>query len=182
MPDILHGWTTTGLRGLAALVLGVGALLFGVVPVINLVVLFGAYALIDGALALAAAYAGTGGPALKGFLIGEGFVGIGAGLLAFALYPLWSIALFLLVAAWVVATGVLRVGEAVWGHHDWRSGLHLLTGLTSLPVGYLLFAVRARNAPTLMGAYLLGHGVILLVVAAHSAHSTSSRSEYGRAD
>lgn len=170
MPDILRGWTTTGLRGLAALLFGLGTLLFPVVPTINLpinlIALFGAYALVDGALALTGVRAGAGGPTLKGFLLAEGLVGIGVGLLALLLYPLWSIALPLLVAVWMVATGVLRLAEAVRRRHDWRSGwLLLLAGLGSLPVGYLLFVLTVAVSPPLIGAYFLGLGVILLVVA-----------------
>jgi uncharacterized membrane protein HdeD (DUF308 family) len=170
MPDILRGWTTTGLRGLAALLFGVGALLFPIAPVINLVALFGVYALIDGALALAAARAGVGGLALKGFLVGEGLVGIGVGLLAFLLSPLWSIALPRLVAAWVIVTGVLRLGEAARRRHDWPSAWLLLAGLASLPVSYLLIVTPiqdelAQALIRLIGAYAVGLGVIFLVVA-----------------
>jgi uncharacterized membrane protein HdeD (DUF308 family) len=81
MPDILNGWTATGLLGLAALLFGVGALLFPGPPAINLIVLFGAYALVDGALALAAARAGAGGVALKGFLNSPNLDLLPAGLL-----------------------------------------------------------------------------------------------------
>ncbi|TAK35489.1 MAG: HdeD family acid-resistance protein [Chloroflexota bacterium] len=170
MPDILHGWTTTGLRGLASLLFGVGALLFPVVSVINLIALFGAYALADGTLALAAARAGTRGAALKGFFVGEGLVGIGAGLVTFPLLPLWGIALPRLVGVWVLGTGVLRLGQAIrlrqYGHGSW---LLALAGLTSLPVGYFLLVTPVQNELALalirlIGAYAVGQGIILLVV------------------
>lgn len=185
MPDILRGWTTTGLRGLAALLFGFGALLFLAAPVISLIALFGAYALIDGALALAAVRAGARRPVPRGFLVAERLVGIGAGLLAFLLYPLWSIALPRLVAAWVIAMGLLRLGEAVGRPQDWRSGrLLLLAGLASLPVSYLLFVTPIQNELAqalirLIGAYTVGLGVVFLILAGGPA---SGLSERGRAD
>ena len=171
MPDILHGWTTTGLRGLAALLFGVGALLFTIVPVIHLVALFGAYALVDGTLALAAARAGTGGAALKGFFVGEGLVVIGTGLVTFPLLPLWGIALPRLVGVWVLGTGVLRLGQDIRLRQDGHGGwLLALAGLTSLPVSYFLLVTPFQNELALallrlIGAYAIGQGVILMVVA-----------------
>src|SRR5713101_6059608 len=76
-----------------------------------LVLLFGAYAIVDGALALYAAMRSRGKHLWAPLL--EGVVGIAAGLVAFLLPGLTALALLFVIAAWAILTGIMEVITAV---------------------------------------------------------------------
>ena len=77
-----------------------------------LVVLFGAYAFVDGVLALGLAAAGRGMPGFGSLLI-EGLAGIAAGIGAF-LYPaITAVVLLAFIAAWAIVGGVASIATAI---------------------------------------------------------------------
>src|SRR6058998_299984 len=81
--ELPRHWWVVALRGLAAIVFGVLAFVWPGVTLSVLVLLFGAYAIVDGILALYTAMRSGGGNVWVSLL--EGIVGIAAGLVAFFL-------------------------------------------------------------------------------------------------
>lgn len=133
-------WWAVILRGVAALLFGLMALIWPGITVLALVVLFGAYALVDGVITLGTAIVGNRERAgSRAWLIVQGIAGIGIGVLTFvwpdvtALAPLW------LIAIWAVLTGTLAILAAVRLRlelrHEW---LLAPSGALSVVFGILL--------------------------------------------
>ena len=69
----------------------------------TLVLLYGAYALVDGAFALAAAFSGAAKPAPTWWLIVVGLFGIAAGAITFFYPGVTALVLVMLIGGWAVA-------------------------------------------------------------------------------
>ena len=95
------------LRGIFAVLVGLAAFVLPGVTLALLVALFGAYAVVDGVLAIIAGVRAAErherwwSPVLKGL------AGIAAGVLAFVWPALAALALLYLIAGWAIVTGVL---------------------------------------------------------------------------
>src|SRR3984893_8442281 len=109
--DLARHWWVIALRGLAAVLFGVLAFVWPGMTLAVLVLLFGAYALVDGILAIVVAV--RGGTDHRLFMGLEGVVGVLAGLVAFVFPGLTALALLYIIAFWAVLTGVLEVVAAV---------------------------------------------------------------------
>src|ERR687889_550458 len=90
-------WWAVALRGVAAVLFGLMALLWPGITLFALVILFGAYALVDGAFTLVTAIrdrdGADTGPAGRGWLIARGVSGIAIGVLAVVWPGLTALAL-----------------------------------------------------------------------------------------
>src|SRR4051794_5295460 len=106
-------WWLMALRGVAAVLFGVLAFIWPGMTLLTLTLLFGAYALAHGILALVMAFKGPGGRRRSGGLIFEGIVSIGAGIIAFLWPGITTLTLLFLIAAWAIVNGVLEIATAV---------------------------------------------------------------------
>ena len=82
-------WWAVALRGVAAILFGVLALVWPGITVFALVIVFGAYALVDGAFTLVAAFGDRDGARTRGsraWLFARGIAGILTGIIA-AVWP-----------------------------------------------------------------------------------------------
>src|SRR2546430_893966 len=104
---LARNWWALVLRGFVAVLFGLAAFFWPGITLLSLVFLFGAYALIDGVFAIAAAISGAQHHTRWGALLVEGI----AGILAAAATVVWpgitALALLYLIAAWAIITGVL---------------------------------------------------------------------------
>ena len=97
---LTRNWWALALRGIFAVLMGLAAFVLPGVTLAVLVALFGAYAVVDGVLAIIAGiraaerYERWWSPILKGL------VGIAAGVLAFVWPALTALALLYLIAGW----------------------------------------------------------------------------------
>jgi uncharacterized membrane protein HdeD (DUF308 family) len=158
------------LRGLAAIVFGVLAFVWPDITLFALVLLFGAYMLVDGIFAIVAAVRAAGREARWWLLLIEGVLGVLAGLVA-AFWPgLTALALLYFIAAWAIVSGILEIVGAIRLRQEiegeWALGL---SGVLSVLFGVLLAAIPAPagllSLVWLIGAYALAFGVLLLVLA-----------------
>jgi uncharacterized membrane protein HdeD (DUF308 family) len=153
-------WWTVALRGIAAIAFGVLTLL----APIEAVLLFGAFALVDGLLALALPARGSVQP--RGTVVLRALVSIGAGLYAL-LAP--EVSLVSLIAGWAIAAGVVELVMAVEQHrrirHEW---LLAQEGLFSLGFGIAVMVAQMRGNIVVglwIGAYALVLGGVMLATA-----------------
>src|ERR1700752_2258485 len=79
--ELPRHWWVVALRGLAAIMFGILTFIWPGISLAVLILFFGAYAIVDGVLALYAATQSRGEHVAAPLL--EGLVGIGAGLVAF---------------------------------------------------------------------------------------------------
>ncbi|MCP9955104.1 MULTISPECIES: HdeD family acid-resistance protein [Actinomadura] len=152
-------WWVLALRGAFAILFGIAAWVWPGITVWALVVLFGAYALVDGVFALAAAFRDTtGGP--RGMLLLSGVAGVGLGVVALVWPGITAFVLLMLIAAWAVATGVLEIVAAVALRKELRGEwAYVLTGAVSVIFGILLFAWPVSGAVAIV--WLIGLFAIL---------------------
>src|SRR6266849_1398583 len=165
---LTRNWWALALRGIFAVLLGLAAF---VLPGVTLAVfrsLFGAYAVIDGVLAIIAGVRAAErherwwSPVLKGL------AGIVAGVLAFVWPALTALALLYLIAAWAIVTGVLEIVAAVHLHRAHGEWLLVTNGILSILFGLLAIVWPGAGFLTLLwmiGVYAIVFGVILLVLA-----------------
>jgi uncharacterized membrane protein HdeD (DUF308 family) len=78
-----------------------------------LVLLFGAYVLVDGIFATVLAVGGWKERDDRWLLLLEGILGVGIGIMTFLAPEITSVGLLLFIAAWSLATGILKVAGAV---------------------------------------------------------------------
>ena len=170
LPILSRNWWLVALRGLAAIVFGVLAFVWPAITLWALVLLFGAYMLVDGVFAIVAAVRAAGREARWWLLLIEGVLGVLAGLVA-AFWPgLTALALLYFIAAWAIVSGILEIAGAIRLRREiegeWALGL---SGALSLLFGVLLVVIPAPagllSLVWLIGAYALAFGVLLLVLA-----------------
>jgi uncharacterized membrane protein HdeD (DUF308 family)/sporulation protein YlmC with PRC-barrel domain len=165
-----RNWWALALRGVAAILFGILAFAWPGITLFVLVLLFGAYMLVDGIFAIVAAVRAAGREARWWLLLIEGVLGVLAGLVA-AFWPdLTALALLYFIAAWAIVSGILEIAGAIRLRREiegeWALGL---SGALSLLFGVLLVVIPAPagllSLVWLIGAYALAFGVLLLVLA-----------------
>ena len=159
-------WWALALRGLVAVLFGLLTFFLPGITLVTLVMLFGAYALVDGVFNVLAFFRVASHQ--WALLIG-GVVGIIAGLLTFAWPAITAIALLYVIAFWAILTGILeivagiRLRKAIT--NEW---LLLLMGLLSLSFGLLILFAPGTGALAIVlwiGAYAMVFGIFLLALA-----------------
>ena len=137
-----RNWWAFLIRGVAAITFGVLALIWPEQTLAVLVLLFGAYAIVDGVTMLIALFAGDPLARRNGWLTAlTGIVSIGAGIVALAWPDITAMALLYIVAAWSIATGVISMVAAIALRKEIDGEFWVgLGGLVSLAFGVLLVA------------------------------------------
>jgi uncharacterized membrane protein HdeD (DUF308 family) len=173
-----RGWWLLLLRGLIAIAFGVLTWLRPGISVAALVLLFGAYALADGSLAIWNAVAGRQDQDDWWVMLLGGLVGVGIGVVTLVAPGLTALALLFYIAAWAFVTGVLEIVAAVRLRKEIQGEwVLILAGLASVGFALLLFMRPMTGALTLLwliAAYAVVFGV-LLVMLAFRARSFASR-------
>ena len=131
-----------------------------------LVLLWGAYAVIDGTFTvMIAAHRGRAGESW-GWLLFEGLIGIGAGIMTFVWPGITTLALLAIIAVWAVLTGVAEIAAAIRLRRAISGEWFLaLSGVLSVVFGVLLFArpgVGALTVVWMIGAYSIAFGALLV--------------------
>ena len=164
---LAKNWWMLLLRGIAAIIFGGLALSWPGMTLLTLVLFYGAYALIDGVLAIVAAI--TGGTLLpRWWLAVVGLLGIAAGILTFMMPGLTTIVLLYLIAGWAIATGVFQIVGAIRLRKEIDNEWFLiLAGIVSVLFGVGMFVAPGAGAlalVTVIGIYALFFGVLLVAL------------------
>src|SRR5258708_28996027 len=109
-------WGAVALRGALAGLFGVGAFVMPGLALVVLIALFGAYALIDGVLAIVAGVKAAEHHERFASLLWRGILGVAAGLAAFILPGVTAVVLALIIGIWAIVTGGLQIVAAVRLH------------------------------------------------------------------
>jgi uncharacterized membrane protein HdeD (DUF308 family) len=162
-------WWSAALRGAVAILFGLAALLRPDITLVALVLLFGAYALVDGVFALVGIFGGADSGVSRPWLLVRSVAGIVAGLLAFVLPGLTALALLYLIAVWAIVAGIAEIVIAIELRKRIRGEWALIAGgAVSVAFGVILALlpwVGILSLVWLIGAYAIAFGVLLLITA-----------------
>jgi len=110
---LARNWWAVLLRGIAGILFGIATFFAPAISLAALVLLFGAYSLVDGVFAIASAIRRRGDAERWWLLLLEGVAGVAAGVLTFIWPGITAIALLYLIAAWALVTGALEIAAAI---------------------------------------------------------------------
>ena len=165
---LARNWWLLLLRGIAAIVFGVLAFVWPGLTLVTLVLFYGAFALVDGVLAIAAAIKG-GSPLPRWWLAVVGVAGIIVGLLTFMWPGITALVLLIFIAVWAIVLGVFEIYGAIKLRkeidNEW---LLILSGALSVLFGIVLLVRPGAGALALIwviGAYAILFGVIYVAFA-----------------
>jgi uncharacterized membrane protein HdeD (DUF308 family) len=160
MQSVSGPWWSWLLRGIAAVIFGVLAILWPGLTFLVFVAMFAAYALIDGIIHLAASFRAN--PGSPRWLLGlHGILGIAVAVLTFVWPGITALALLFLIAAYAIVGGAMRIALAIQLRKviagEW---LLILSGIMSIIFGVLVYLVPAAGVVGV--AFMVGFYAILL--------------------
>jgi uncharacterized membrane protein HdeD (DUF308 family) len=163
-------WWVAAVRGVAAVLFGLLAVIWPEITVTALVLLFGAYAFVDGVLALGSAIFGDrSAMGRRPWLVLEGVVGVLTGIITFVWPGVTTLVLLWLIAAWLLVTGVLEFVAAVRLRREIQGEwLLAISGVLSVVFGLMLVIWPTTGAVAvvwLIGVYALVFGVAMIALA-----------------
>src|SRR5215212_4464036 len=112
LPTVSGNWGALAVRGVAAVLFGLAALIWPGLTLAVLIVLYGAYALVDGIFAVVAGVR-AGGGTRRWLLLAEGILGVLAGLVALLFPSITALVLLYVIAFWAIFGGILRIVSAI---------------------------------------------------------------------
>ncbi len=163
---LAHNWWMLVLRGGLAVLFGIAAFVWPEITLEALVILFGAFSLVDGAFNVISAFMRR--ERYWGLLLVEGIFGMLIGILTFAWPGITALVLLYLIAGWAIVTGLLEIFAAVQLRRqiqgEWLLGL---SGILSIIFGILLAIQPGSGALALVwliGGYAVVLGVLLIAL------------------
>jgi uncharacterized membrane protein HdeD (DUF308 family) len=170
LPSETGHWWALAIRGGIAIIFGLAALLRPDIALEALILLFGAYALVDGVFAIVGVFGGTRGGTPRWLLLIEGIAGILAGIIAFVLPGLTAVVLLYLIAAWAIITGVFEIATAIRLRQEITGEWALIIGgALSVLFGVILAVIGPVAGLVsliwLIGVYAVAFGILMLITA-----------------
>lgn len=177
-------WWLLLLRGILALLFGLGAFVVPGLTLASLVLLFAAFAFADGVVEVYHALRIRSHSENWWLLLLEGLLGIAFGVITFQAPNITTLVLLIYIAAWAIASGVMRIALAIQVRKEIEGEwMMALGGLASLLFGVLMLARPEAGAMAVIwyiGAWAIAIGLFLIVVA-FEARGLGKRREAGRA-
>jgi uncharacterized membrane protein HdeD (DUF308 family) len=175
MAQILIGnWWVLALRGMFAIIFAVIAFLWPGITAAALVVLFGAYALVDGVFAIIAGVRAAQHHGRSGPLLLEGILDLVIAAIVF-FWPVEAlIAIVYFIAIWAVISGIALIAAGIALIRINGEWLLVLSGIISLLLGIILFVQPGAGVIALswwLGIYALLFGISLIGAAFRLRHS-----------
>lgn len=163
---LARNWWVFLLRGVAAVIFGILAIVWPLLTLQVLILPFGAYALVDGVFTVMAGIAAHEHNQRWWVLLLHGMAGIIVGVITFFWPGLTALVLLYFIAAWAIITGVTEIVAAIQLRriieNEW---LMILTGIASLIFGLILFIFPGAGALSLVwliGVYSIIFGLLLI--------------------
>jgi uncharacterized membrane protein HdeD (DUF308 family) len=132
-------------------------------------ILYGAFALIDGVLALAASFTSRSDTVPRWWLVLTGILGIAAGLIAMFWPGITALVLIMFIGAWAIVRGVMEILAAIQLRKqiegEW---LLVLAGVLSVlfGLGVLIFpGTGALALIWLIAIYAIAIGIVMIMLA-----------------
>ncbi|HKP53953.1 MAG TPA: HdeD family acid-resistance protein [Chloroflexia bacterium] len=163
-----RNWWLFVLRGALAVLFAMLALFWPSLAIEALVLLFGAYALVDGVFAVAAGLERIGKQKYWWALVIQGLLGIATGIITFLWPGITALVLLTFIGVWATITGVMEVVAAVQLRKEiedeWLLGI---SGVVSVLFGlYVLIfpGLGALSLIWLIATYAFIIGILLIIL------------------
>jgi uncharacterized membrane protein HdeD (DUF308 family) len=168
LETLARNWWAIVLRGVFAVLFGLGAFLWPGITLVVLVALYGAYLFADGILAVAWALMGRRAGAFPWGVFLAGLASIIAGVLTFLMPGLTALVLLYLIAAWAIVRGIFEIIAAFHLRRELTNEwLLALNGVLSVLFGILLIAAPGAGALTVLwiiGTFAIIVGVVMIML------------------
>jgi uncharacterized membrane protein HdeD (DUF308 family) len=183
-PEIVRAWSVLLIRVICNVLFAFVAFLRPGLTLVALVLLWGVYAVVDGATSLTTGIAARRGGDHHWSLVLSGAIGLVAGLAACVWPGVTLLVLVAIMSAWAILRGALEIAAAVRLRHILpRAWLLAGSGAASMAFGVLLLMRPAVGLVTLVylvGAAALVFGIFSIALALHLRtvshdHRTTSR-------
>ena len=165
---LARNWWALLIRGIAAVVFGILAFLWPGMTIFVLVVLFAAYAFVDGVFAIVAAVRAAQAHERWWPFVLEGIVGLAIAAITVYDITLTALALYFTIAAWAFITGVLEIAAAIQLRktiaNEW---LLVLAGICSIIFGVLMIwhpVAAALAIVWIIATYAVVFGIIMIAL------------------
>ncbi len=170
-------WKTTILRGSFAILFGIVALAWPGIGLATLIALFAAAALLSGFTSILGALRGPVERDRRAWLLLDGLIAIGAGLVVLIWPDLSARALLFVIASTAVASGVaaFALGTVALPVRGGRSLFPMLWGVASIAFGVVMFAHPGAGAValvSLVAAFAIVTGAIQIAYALELRRAT----------
>lgn len=163
---LARNWWALLIRGIVAIIFGILAFLWPGATGIALVILFGAYAFVDGIFAIVSAVRAAQAHERWGAFLLEGIVGLVIAAVTIYDLRLTAFALYITIAAWALLTGILELVAAFRLRKEIKNEwLLILGGIASIVFGILMIVYPLAGILTviwLIGAYAIVFGVMMI--------------------
>jgi uncharacterized membrane protein HdeD (DUF308 family) len=161
---LAKNWHWVLARGIVTILFGAVAIFWPEITLITMVILFGAYAVVDGIAAIAMGMRRHTG---RGILIFVGVLGVVAGLIALVWPGISALALLYVIAIWAIVTGLVWIvsGFGLIGDTGGRL-LFILSGLAGVVLGIMLLADAEKGAIALVvtiGFFAVAWGLLTVI-------------------
>jgi uncharacterized membrane protein HdeD (DUF308 family) len=171
---LARNWGMVAVRGVVALLFGILTFARPGITLAALVILFGAYALVDGLFAVWSALANRRGePHWVALLLG-GLAGIAVGILTFMMPGITAVVLLYFIAAWAILRGVAEIAMAIQLRKvltgEW---LLALAGVLSVVFGAFLIMYPGAGALAVVlwiGFWATVLGIVVIALAFRLRH------------
>jgi uncharacterized membrane protein HdeD (DUF308 family) len=161
-------WWAFLVRGLFAIGFGIVAYAWPTISLAALIIVFGAYALADGAFLVLKAVGNWTAMDDRWLLLLEGLLGIGIGAISLFAPGVTAIGLLFYIAAWSLSTGFLEIAGAIRLRREIRGEIWwILSGIASIVFAILLLVfpgVGILSQLWLLGVYAIVFGVMLIAL------------------
>ena len=173
------------LRGIFAVVFGLLCVAYTDMTLPAMKAMFGAYALLDGVLALASSISTASGRPRWWSTFFEGVAGVAFGLLILIWQGITVFGLLYLIGAWAIVTGIFEITAAIrLRQHFTNEWLLILSGVASVIFGLLILVVPRAGALAVVwwiGTYAIFFGLFYAALAFRFRRWVERRSELGDA-
>lgn len=163
---LAKNWWVLVVRGVAAVLFGVATFVWPVISLAVLVLMWGAYALVDGVFAVVGSFK-AGREGFPWWLFLTGLAGIAAGVFTFVNPAITALALLTLIAAFAIVRGAMQIAAAIRLRkeieHEW---LLVAAGALAVTFGVLVMIAPGAGALAIVlwiGATIAAIGVLEIV-------------------
>ncbi len=164
---VQQGWWVFLLRGLAAVIFGILALVWPGLTLFVLIIAFGIWVIFDGVVEIWNGFTNREGHDRWWVDILLGIVGIVAGILIISLPGITAVVAMYYIGAWMVVTGILQIIYAIKLREEISGEWFLiLTGVLSVILGIIFFIFPGSGAVSLVwliAIYAIVFGIILVI-------------------